>query len=252
MTNKNISKKAEGSLTVVICCYNAKKYLSQCLESIKQQSQSKLNVKILLVDDASTDKSLEIANEYKSSLQDFHIIKNNENKGLVRCCNGALDLIDTEYFMRLDADDYLSKNAFERIYDELNKPDDKDFVIFYRYDDTDGNLQEVEIDDDIYTWIAAGNVFKTKAVRSVAGYSYEYWEEYDLFTKLKQKGYKYIISPQHVYYYRRGHESMTKNREMIVDGIKSLQKKWPRAILNQYGNFSRLIEYYGIEEIKNG
>jgi len=230
-------------LTVLICCYNAGDFLRNCLDSLMHQSTSGFDV--LFINDASTDDSLEIAKAYSRFLENFTLLNNKKNEGLVKCCKKALALIKTPYFMRLDADDYLSPDAVERTLKELASSEKRDFIVFKRWDVWGNEIKEVETNTDIYTWIAVGTVFSTEAVKSVGGYSDEYWEEYDLYIKLLEAGYKYKISPYRIYYYRRGHGSMSENYKKNKEGFESLLKKWGLNILEKYGNLRRILDYYG-------
>ena len=66
-------------LSIIIAVYNVEKYIKKCLDSvIKQQGN---DIEILIVDDGSTDKSLEICKEYQNKDQRIKII-HQENKGL--------------------------------------------------------------------------------------------------------------------------------------------------------------------------
>ncbi len=234
-------------LTVLVCCYNAAEFLKNCVDSLERQAVSNY-YKILFINDGSTDDSFKIANDYSHTLKNFSLLNNKKRVGLVRCCNKALGLIDTLYFMRLDADDYLSDDALIKILPELGSCNKEDFIVFSRYDICDDIVQKVKAVNNIYTWISGGAVFNTEAVRSVGGYSKEYWEEYDLYIKLLEKGAKFKISPSYIYYYRRGHNSMTLNYKKNYEGFQSLREKWGLTILGKYGDVSRFRKYYKIAQ----
>jgi glycosyltransferase involved in cell wall biosynthesis len=177
------------------------------------------------------------------------ILRNKDNKGLVYSCNKALKHIDTPYFLRLDTDDYLSKDAISRIYDNLSRIKDGVFIVFNRWEILNGEdkNKKTRVTHDMFSWLAAGTVFKTNAVRGVGGYSTEYWEEYDLYLKLLQFGFKPKVSSDYIYFYRRGYGSMTNNLREKKKGVKSLINKWGITTLNRYGNFERFLSYYRIK-----
>lgn len=229
-------------LTVVICCYNAEPFLKRCFESIVAQNNR--NFKVLFVDDASKDTSLVIAKQYAAGLPYCKIIQHAENQGLVVSCNEALAQIDTPYFLRLDADDYLTCDAVESVIMELRKIGSNDFIVFPRWDEWKDRKAAFEVGEDIYDWIAAGTVFKTEAVKLVGGYSNEHWEEYDLYLKLLQAGCKYRLSSFRIYYYRRGEISMTRDPEANARGIERMINKWGYDVLNRYGRFEKIKRYY--------
>ena len=243
-------KKSEDILTVLVCCYNAEEFIKKCLDSLADQI-SAINFEILFVDDASTDNSLKIAESYSKKLKNFKIINNRENEGLVRCCNKAIQEIKTPYFMRLDADDWLVSDAIEKILKEVGSLKKEDFIVFKRVDVFGNTVKEINISDDIYLWISGGSVFNTNAIKSVGGYSNEYWEEYDLYIKLLEVGYRYKVSSHCIYYYRRGHQSMTQDYEKKKSGSASLLKKWGVETLKKYGNPENIKQYYESKEDLN-
>jgi len=242
-----ILSRQKNILTILICCYNAGELLKRCLESLTRQNIPSSSYKVLFVNDASTDNSLEVAKAYSKNLKSFLLLDNKKNEGLVKCCNTAIEKIETPYFIRLDADDWLSTDAVEKILRELDSYGSKDFIVFERWDVWENEIKEAKTDDDMYTWIAAGTVFKTEIVKSVGGYDDEYWEEYDLYIKLLEAGYKYKISPHRIYYYRRGHRSMTESYIKIEEGFKQLVRKWGRDVLKKHGDFKKILKYYSFK-----
>lgn len=236
----------DNILTILICCCNAGEALKKCLDSLAHQSISSLFYEILFVNDASTDNSLEIAKTYSHNLKNFALLNNKKNEGLGGCLNKAIKRIRTPYFIRLDADDWLSTEAVEKILKESDFLNKKNFIVFNRWDIRNKKLIKVNINDDIYTWIGAGSIFNTEIVRSVGGYSDEHWEEYDLYVKLLEAGNKYKISPYRIYCYRRGHKSITQDFEKNKQGFESLLKKWGLETLRKYGDFEKILEYYRI------
>ena len=112
-------------ITVIICNYNNEKYLEKCLKSICNQSVTKRAYSILFIDDCSTDNSIIIAKKYLN-FENFKIIKNNKNIGLVKSCNKAIKLCKTKYIIRIDSDDYVKKNFIEKF--NLSTKKDYDFI----------------------------------------------------------------------------------------------------------------------------
>ncbi len=240
----NTVQKNNCFLSVVICSYNSEAFIENCLQSLLCQEQVSKPFKIIFIDDASTDKSVSLVQDYSRLLPNLTILSNKINRGLVYSCNRVLEKIDTPYFMRLDADDYLSTDAMKKILKELNSSKKKNFVVFGRWDVCNGRLKEIELSNDIYTWISAGIVFSAEAVKAVGKYSNEYWEEYDLYIKLLEAGYKYKISHYRIYYYRRHRQAMTSNYNDKREGYESLCKKWGINILKKYGDLQYMMQYY--------
>ena len=76
-------------LSIVIPCYNSEKYLNSCLKSVCGQIQNK-KIEVLIVDDASKDKTSQIINSYKKKIKFLKIFKNKKNSGVSVSRNLAL------------------------------------------------------------------------------------------------------------------------------------------------------------------
>ncbi len=101
-------------VSVIIPAYNAEKYLKQCLDSVLNQSMK--DIEVILVNDGSTDRTLQIAQKYSSVLPNFKIITT-ENYGPGNARNIGLELAKGEYIKFLDSDDELyDKNTLELMY----------------------------------------------------------------------------------------------------------------------------------------
>ena len=90
-------------VSFLMSVYNGEKYLEKSLISIKNQTYK--NYEIIIVNDASTDKTLSIIKKYKKFFQSFKIINNKENIGLTNSLNLAAKFAKGEWLARLDADD---------------------------------------------------------------------------------------------------------------------------------------------------
>lgn len=105
-------------ISVIVPIYNCEKYLERCVDSIIGQTYE--NLEIFLIDDGSTDSSLQICERYK--IIDDRIIvftKLNEGQGIAR--NMGLDACSGEYISFVDSDDYIEKDMLETLYKELLK-----------------------------------------------------------------------------------------------------------------------------------
>lgn len=101
-------------ISVLMASHNGAKYLRQSLDSILSQTFS--DFELIIVDDASTDKTLKILEEYAKKDSRLKVCINEENKGLTASLNIALKQIsaDTEYICRMDDDDICEQNRFEK------------------------------------------------------------------------------------------------------------------------------------------
>lgn len=112
-------------ITIIIPVYNGEKYLHRCLESVINQTYRELE--IIIVDDGSTDSSLEICEEYQRKDQRIQIIKQ-DNAGVSSARNRALESVKTEWILFMDADDELTEDTVEIYQKVIMDEPDIDFI----------------------------------------------------------------------------------------------------------------------------
>jgi glycosyltransferase involved in cell wall biosynthesis len=94
----------EFIVTIAIPFYNAEKYLDLAIQSVFDQTFQ--NWKLVLINDGSTDRSLEIALKFQNDKRVL-VISDGKNKNLVYRLNQISNLADTKYLARMDADDIM-------------------------------------------------------------------------------------------------------------------------------------------------
>lgn len=105
--------KKEDLVSVIIITYNVDKYILKCIESIKKQDYS--NLDIIIVDDGSTDKTLKVAK--KTVLDDSRIrIFRKKNGGPSSARNYGLSVAKGKYTLFVDGDDYVAKDYVSYLY----------------------------------------------------------------------------------------------------------------------------------------
>lgn len=112
-------------VSIIIPVYNTAAYLPACLDSVLSQSYE--NLEIILINDGSTDNSLEICNDYAAKDPRIQVISQ-ENKGISAVRNIGLKHIRGEYFLYLDSDDLLYQDTV-KISMETMKAYDADIVV---------------------------------------------------------------------------------------------------------------------------
>ena len=114
-------------LTVIIPVYNTEKYIKRCIDSILNQSFK--YIKIIIINDNSTDRSSSIIHKF-SSYEQVKIIENSYNIGQGESRNIGLNLVDTDYFCFLDSDDWVDTQAYETAVKALEENPICDIAIF--------------------------------------------------------------------------------------------------------------------------
>ena len=108
-----------SEILVFVPTYNSEKYLRQCLDSVLQQTFQ--DWKCVISDDASTDKSVEIAREYEKVDSRFKVLTHEKNVGAATNWNRAKENNNSFATKILCADDYLLKDALQEQLDLLQR-----------------------------------------------------------------------------------------------------------------------------------
>lgn len=88
-------------VTILLPVFNGAKYIDKAVESIINQTYT--NIELLVIDDGSSDETLEILSKYNDDR--MQVIANKENKGLIYSLNKGISLAKGKYILRMDADD---------------------------------------------------------------------------------------------------------------------------------------------------
>lgn len=105
-------------ISIIIPIYKVEKYINECLDSILNQTYTKLE--ILLIDDGSPDESGLICDKYASKDNRIKVI-HKKNEGVSSARNTGLDLSNGKYVCFVDADDFIEKNFCEKMLNTLKK-----------------------------------------------------------------------------------------------------------------------------------
>jgi len=103
-------RKAEVS--VVVPVFNYGPYLESCIGSVLRQDG--VDIDLLILDDASTDDSLPIAEKIAAEDSRVRVIAHTHNRGHIPTVNEGMAAVDSEYVVKLDADDMLTEGSLKR------------------------------------------------------------------------------------------------------------------------------------------
>lgn len=106
-------------VSVIIPIYNSEKYLNRAIESIINQTLK--DIEIILVDDCSTDNSLEICREYEMKHDNIKVIHKEKNEGLGMARNTGLKYTNSEFVAFIDSDDYIDLQMYEKLYENAKE-----------------------------------------------------------------------------------------------------------------------------------
>ena len=199
-------------VSIILPCYNAEKYLQECISSILNQTYNKFE--LIIIDDGSTDTSYEIAESNKDSR--ITILKNNSNTGIVSCLNASIKLTKGKYIARIDADDMMHRERLEKQVSFLEDDKNKEIVLVgSNHFIIDSNSHNVSLkqfpitDSEIKACMLFQNPFSHPSVmirtnilkKEKYSNKFNHAEDYQLWFKLSTN-YKMANIPEFLTYYR--------------------------------------------------
>lgn len=242
-------------ISIITPVYNSEKYLEQCIKSVLNQSFE--DFEFILINDGSTDLSLEILKKFEA--QDSRIkIFNSENKGQGAQRNYALSLSEGEYILFLDSDDWLNIGALEKIYDKFKK-DNPDIIFFnaYRYIEKTKQQKEYLFNDCFYSRFKEEVFDKNNAddilfnINALAFKAYKkdfliknnvkfsslrFIEDNPFFIKAMLYAKKYSCINDFLVYYRIDNTSTSSKAHLYTETIKETFFNVEKIFLEYYEN----------------
>lgn len=228
----------EKLITVFMPVYNTEKYLKESIDSILNQTYK--NFELLIIDDGSTDSSIDIINSYDDDR--IKLFRNEKNMGLPYTRNKGIELSKGEYIALMDSDDIAKVNRLEIQIDFLEKH--KEFQVV-------GSTQDLLVGDKInkayrsnkefidvnaklmfYSCVPNPTVMfrKNFFIKNDIKYREDRFvaEDYGFFVDCVSKGGNIAILSNPVLIYRTGHNNTTKlsikykkkERKEVMDEIR--------------------------------
>lgn len=209
-------------ISIIMGIYNCDRYLKQAIESIVAQTYT--NWEIIMCDDCSSDNTYNIAERYVNKYPDkFTLIHNEVNQGLNVSLNNCLKYATGEYIARMDGDDISDPKRLEKEISFLLKH--REYAIVscnMSYFDEKGifgrsNSKTEPVKKDLpkqTPFCHAPCMVRKKAYDDVHGYSTDRCflrvEDYHLWIKMYEKGYKGYNLSDSLYYMRDDRDAIKR------------------------------------------
>jgi len=215
-----------NKVSVIIAAYNQEKYIGRCLRSLLQQNLSNDLYEIIIVNDASDDRTsyaLDLFCDPRKSI--IKVINNKNNLGLPSSLNKAIKFSDSKYIVRVDSDDWVSKDFLKILYTFLENNTYMD-AIACDYTITNDKEEILERKNCNNYPIACGIMFRRKQILEIGLYDENfYWnEEKDLRIRFEKK-YKIHRLELPLYRYRKHFSNMTNNQNSVNLYNQKLKEK---------------------------
>ncbi|NJN73116.1 MAG: glycosyltransferase, partial [Limnothrix sp. RL_2_0] len=231
-------------VSILIPCYNAERWITQAIESALNQTYP--NKEVIVVDDGSTDNSLEIIKSFGDRL----IWEAGENKGGNAARNRLLEVSTGEWIQYLDSDDYLLDNKIDKQIDFLAQFPSVDIIyspsIFEHWQENSTPRQEILIipkPHDPWSLLALWHLPQTgsplwrkNAILEVGGWKADQpcCQEHELYLRLLKANKYFLYCDQAQSVYRQWSDSTVckkdkrltyKHRLQIIDDLELHLKK---------------------------
>lgn len=107
---------SEPKISIITACYNAEKTIEQTIQSVVNQTYS--NIEYIIIDGASTDKTMEIVNKYYNNID---VIVSESDEGIYDAFNKGIRISSGDYINFMNSDDFFSNdNIVEKVASQLN------------------------------------------------------------------------------------------------------------------------------------
>lgn len=227
-------------VSVIIPIYNVEKYLARCLDSVLAQTFR--DFEVICVNDGSTDKSLEILQQYAKKDERLKIITQ-ENKGLSEARNVALDVAKGEFIAFADSDDYYAPNFLELL---LNAQQNTgvdivgcDFQKIYKTTDTLTPVSQVHLrvyndalkvllhKDNFIHFNVWNKLYKREVIGDMRFVPHIYYEDWVFNCCVFEKAQGFAWIKEKLYAYRMSNSSIMRsgfNEKKLQDYVHGIHE----------------------------
>lgn len=245
--------------SIVTAVYNTEKYLEEMIESVILQDIGMENIQLILVDDGSTDNSVNLCKKYAKKYPDNICLIKSLHKGVSHARNLGLKQVQGKYINFLDSDDKLSRDALKKVWAFFEKQDSQLNVVaipmvFFDQETGPHILNEkftkdriVDIESEYWAiQLSSSSAFirRSALANVVFDEALDYAEDAKLLVEILKKTGKYGLLVEPTYFYRR-----RKNRSSAIQ-VSHSQRKWYLDYVKQFSskiiNQADHVEYKGM------
>ncbi|MES2901354.1 MAG: glycosyltransferase [Pseudomonadota bacterium] len=219
-------------VSIVIPCYNCENFLNATIDSVLRQSYT--NFECILIDDFSTDNTLQIARDAKAKDKRFRLYQHRANGGLSASRNSGIRLAKGRFVCFLDSDDLLSANSIRNRVQELSRYANEQMVAgvfdFSQTvaEDFAGEITDTvtKYDGDLVDFISAQGhcpfnanqpMLKRSVLVKMGGFpeNYPQAEDWRLWSKMLRCGYLFVPVKRIGSGYRQSRGSMIRRAPLL-------------------------------------
>lgn len=209
-------------VSIGIINFNNEKYLERAIRSCQNQYRSSQNLELIVVDDNSTDNSVDLMQQFEGSIT---IFRNSQNMGAGYSSQRSLLESSGKYFMRVDSDDYISQLTTALFTSFLEENPMYDFVFgnLMKVDSLGRKIGKIDMSNqDNLINHGAGIMFRRAKLLEIGGYNSElrHGEDIDLMLRILRnriKGMHFPVSLYRYYFHGSNKSQSMEHEKAKVD-----------------------------------
>lgn len=213
-------------VSLIITTYNYAQFIERAIRSGLDQSLSKNDFEVIVVNDASTDATETILENYSDVVRVFNL---KENLGLAGARNFGIRKARGQFVAFLDADDYLHSETLrvQNLFLNENNAFDAVAIDYYVVNERGQHIEHISSNEKP---IACGIMFRKDYLFNIGLYDEDFKarEEEDLRIRWEQAGYEIYHIPVPLYRYRMHESNLTKDNQKMSDSQLKLNQKHNR------------------------
>ena len=210
-------------VSIIIRAYNAEKTLARAIESALGQSFPKNAFEIIVIDDGSTDQTLNIARTFKNVRA-----VTQENAGAIMAANRGLKEARGEYVSFLDADDRLEPNFVSVLVPALESNPDLHFV-YCDYWEEGKDKRTLVSPRSPFEGLLGDMLFRAAVLRAEGGFRTFLFAEYELLLRTIGR-WRSVHIEQPLFTYVRHASSISANKQHVMQALEDLKSVHPDKI----------------------
>ncbi len=213
-------------ISVLMTAYNREKYLSQAVDSILASTYK--NWELIILDDCSSDKTVEIAQSYQSQDKRVKVYINPKNLGQFKNRDEIVKYANGKYIKFIDSDDLIYPHGLEQLVYYMENCPEADYGLCSIEQDNDKIFPILLSPEEAYRrhfiegkWIfhkaPLSSIIKTKVYRKCGGFPHEAVSgDYAMWCELSQK-HPVLLMPHGIVWYRtHAEQEMQKTRDSVL------------------------------------
>ena len=250
------------AISIIITLYNYQRYIRSCLGSLEKASLAAIpgGIEILIVDDASTDRSLREARQFQqTSNLPIRIVAKKFNTGLADARNVGLQAARAPFAFIMDADNLIFPRALEELYQAITASGAAAaYSILCRFrdqpNDRSGLLSYFDWDPRMlveHPYIDAMALFDRAQLIALGGYDnglfkigWFGWEDYELWLRMAAADLRATLVPNILCLYRHHESAMSNTTNLFeIDLVRHLIARY-QSLIDKYEPKERV---FGVE-----